>query len=99
MKSFTPKVDKKRRLVLTRIYAGVKGSNVYLYKIHRINKLDQIDKRFKPLFAFGSDDFKNIEHFQHSQTGEIVKVPKTTFKSVFGVADKNNPVEIWSKQK
>jgi len=35
-KSFTPKVDLKRRLVLTRFYAGIKDSNSFSNQITRI---------------------------------------------------------------
>ena len=37
-KSFTPRVDTKRRLVMTRWYAGVRGENSFCYMIHRITK-------------------------------------------------------------
>ena len=47
-KTFTPRVDTKRRLVMTRFYAGV-GNNSFCYVIHRITKKNTIDKRFKYL--------------------------------------------------
>ena len=96
-KSFSPKVDSKRRLVLTRIYTGVNGSNSFCYLINRINKQGNVDKRFKPLFSYGTEDFDSVSEFQHSGTGEVVKVFKKPFKSVFGVKDKNNPIVVWEK--
>jgi hypothetical protein len=95
-KSFTPKVDKTRRLVLTRFYTGVKGSNNFCYQIAKINKKGTLDKKFKPLYSFGTDDFSSISDFQHSGNGEKVKVFKKPFKSVFGVKDKSNPERVWS---
>ncbi len=96
-KKFFPKVDEKRRLVLTRFYTGVNGSNSFCYQVVRINKKGDIDKRFKPLFAFGTDDFSSITGFHHWGNGELVKVYKKPFKTVFGVADKSNPVAIWNE--
>jgi hypothetical protein len=98
-KSFTPKVDQKRRLVITRFYTGVKESNLFCYQITRINKLGLVDKRFKPLYAYGTDDFDGVKNFLHSGTGEPVKVAKKPFKSVFGVKEKNNPITIWNSLK
>jgi hypothetical protein len=96
-KSFSPKVDVKRRLVLTRYYTGVKGSNSFCYQINRITKQGSVDKRFKPLFAYGTDDFEGVSQFHHSGTGEEVRVFKKPFKSVFGVKEKNNPMSVWRK--
>ena len=45
-KTFTPRVDIKRRLVMTRFYAGVNKSNSFCYMIHRITKKGKIDKGF-----------------------------------------------------
>lgn len=95
-KSFSPKVDSKRRLVLTRIYTGVNGSNSFCYLINRITKQGTIDKRYKTLFSYGTDDFDSVSQFCHSGTGEEVKVFKKPFKSVFGVKDKSNPVRVWT---
>ena len=36
-KSFTPKVDTKRRLVMTRFYAGIRDSNNFCYQINRVS--------------------------------------------------------------
>lgn len=94
-KTFSPKVDTKRRLVMTRVYAGVGGSNSFMYVIDRINKKGEKDKRFKSLYAFGTDDFKSVKSFSHSKTGKEVKVFKSPFKSVFKVKEKNNPVSVW----
>ncbi len=94
-KSFTPKVDQKRRLVLTRFYAGVGDSGQFCYQINRINKAGEIDKKFKALYAFGTDEFQSVKEFQHSSTGQPVKVFKKPFKSVFGVKEKNDPKKIW----
>ena len=98
-KSFTPKVDQKRRLVLTRFYTGVKQSNSFCYQITRITKAGSVDKRFKPLYAYGTDDFDSVKSFQHSSTGESVKVFKKPFKSVFGVKEKNDPTIVWKSIK
>ena len=98
-KSFTPKVDQKRRLVLTRFYTGVKQSNSFCYQITRITKTGSVDKRFKALYAYGTDDFDSVKSFQHSSTGEPVKVFKKPFKSVFGVKEKNNPTIVWNSIK
>ena len=94
-KSFTPKVDTKRRLVMTRFHAGIRDSNNFCYQINRITKTGTVDKRFKPLFAFGTDDITSVKEFKHSLTGEPVKVFRKPFKSVFGVKEKNNPVVVW----
>jgi hypothetical protein len=94
-KSFSPKVDSKRRLVLTRIYTGVNGSNSFCYQINHITKQSRLDKRFKTLFSYGTDDFDSVLQFYHSGTGEEVRVFKKPFKSIFGVKDKMNPVAVW----
>ncbi len=98
-KSFTPKVDQKRRLVLTRFYTGVKQSNSFCYQITRITKTGSVDKKFKPLYAYGTDDFTTVKDFQHSSTGDKVKVFKKPFKSVFGVREKNDPTIVWDSIK
>lgn len=94
-KSFSPKVDSKRRLVLTRIYTGVNGSNSFCYQINRITKSGLVDKKFKTLFSYGTDDFDSVSNFYHSSTGEEIKVFKKPFKSVFGIKEKINPVTVW----
>ena len=94
-KTFTPKVDTKRRLVMTRFYTGVKDSNSFCYVINRINKKGEKDKKFKSLYSFGTDDFKSVNKFSHSLTGKEVKVYKSPFKSVFKVKEKGDPVSIW----
>ena len=75
-KSFTPKADVKRRLVLIRFYIGINGSNGFYYRINKITKKGSIDKRFKHLYAIGSDDFDSIEDFKASTSGEVVRVFK-----------------------
>ena len=95
-KSFTPKVDQKRRLVLTRFYTGVKESNSFCYQITRITKSGAVDKRFKPLYSYATDDFDDVKSFSHSSTGEPVKVFKKPFRSVFGVKEKNDPKSVWN---
>lgn len=96
-KSFSPKVDEKRRLVLTRFYTGVKDSNSFCYQITKITKVGTLDKKFKPLYAFGTDDFNSVKLFSHSGNGQPVKVFRKPFKSVFGVEKKNDPVSVWRK--
>ncbi len=84
---------------MTRIYTGVNGANSFCYLINRITKQSRIDKRFKTLFSYGTDDIDSISQFLHSGTGQEVKVIKSRFKSVFGVKEKNNPVEVWKAKK
>lgn len=96
-KSFSPKVDVKRRLVLTRFYTGVKNSNSFCYQITRITKNGTVDRKHKPLYAYGTDDFDSVKEFHHSGTGEKVRVFKKPFKSVFGVSEKNDPMIVWRK--
>jgi hypothetical protein len=99
-KSFSPKADVKRRLVITRFHAGTsKDVNQFCYQINRITKQGTVDKRFKSLYAFGTDDFDTVKEFKHSGNGEVIKVFKKPFKSVFGVEEKNNPEKIWKKTK
>jgi hypothetical protein len=98
-KTFSPKVDQKRRLVLTRFYTGVKESNSFCYQIAKITKTGTLDKKFKPLYAFGTDDFDSVKTFSHSSTGEPVKVFKKPFKSVFGVKEKNDAKSVWNSIK
>ncbi len=62
-KQFTPRVDKDKRLVITRFYAGIKGNNTFCYTVSRINKKGELDKKFKPLYAFGTDDFSSVKTF------------------------------------
>ena len=95
-KSFTPRVDTKRRLVMTRWYAGVRGENSFCYMIHRITKKNTIDKRFKCLYAYGTDDYSSIKEFHHAVTGDPVRVFKSSFKGVFKIKNKLNPIEIWN---
>lgn len=94
-KSFTPKVDKRRRLVLTRFYTGVGDANSFCYRVNRITKSGTVDKRFKSLFAFGTDDFSSVKEFKHSIDGRPVRVYKKPFKSVFGVKEKSDPKMVW----
>jgi hypothetical protein len=94
-KSFSPKVDSKRRLVLTRFYTGIRGENSFCYLIYRITKKNTIDKRFKYLFAYGDDNYGSVTEFHHAQSGEVVRVFKSSFKSVFKITDKLNVLEIW----
>ena len=95
-KSFAPKVDTKRRLVLTRFYTGINGENSYCYLIHRITKKNTIDKRFKYLYSYGDDNYGSVTEFHHAQSGEVVRVFKSSFKSVFKITDKLNVLEIWN---
>ena len=95
-KSFNPKIDTKRRLVLTRFYTGVKGEPSFCYLNHRITKKNTIDKRFKYLFAYGDDNYGSVTEFHHAQSGEVVRVFKSSFKSVFKIKDKLDVLEIWN---
>ena len=99
-KSFSPKADIKRRFVMTRFHSGVSSDiNQFCYQIIRITKQGTVDKKFKPLFAYGTDEFESIKEFKHSGNGDIVKVYKKPFKSIFGVDEKNNPEKVWKKIK
>ena len=95
-KSFAPRVDTKRRLVLTRYYTGIRGENSFCYLIYRITKKGTVDKRFKHLYAYGDDNYGSITEFHHAQSGEVVRVFRSSFKSVFKIKDKLNIVEIWN---
>ena len=94
-KSFAPKVDTKRRLVLTRFYTGINGENSFCYLIYRITKKGTVDKRFKYLFAYGDDNYGSVTEFHHAQSGEVVRVFRSSFKSVFKIKDKLDIIEIW----
>tara|TARA_R110000868_G_scaffold14135_1_gene66022 strand:- start:54 stop:377 length:324 start_codon:yes stop_codon:yes gene_type:complete len=94
-KSFTPRVDTKRRLVMTRFYAGVNNSNSFCYMIHRITKKGTIDKKFKFLYCFGTDDYSKVKEFHHANTGELMRTYKTSFKGVFKVKDKFDVLTLW----
>ena len=96
-KTFTPRVDTKRRLVMTRFYAGVRNENSFCYVIHRITKKNTIDKRFKYLYCYSDDDYTNVKEFNHSLTGEPYRIYKSSFKGIFKLKDKNNPVNIWKR--
>jgi hypothetical protein len=105
-KKFTPRVDKQKRLVITRFYAGINGNNTFCYTVSRINKKGELDKKFKPLYAFGTDDFSSVKTFMKQTTGEPVRVVKRPFKvvlssrsSLFGIEDKSDAKEVWNKVK
>jgi len=97
-KSFTPRVDTKRRLVMTRFYAGVRNENFFCYVIHRITKKGTIDKKFKYLYCYSDDDYSNVKEFYHALTGEPYRTYKSSFKGVFKIKNKLNPIEIWNKK-
>ena len=44
----------------------------------------------------GDDDYKSVTEFHHAQTGDPVRVFKSSFKSVFKITDKLNIIEIWN---
>jgi hypothetical protein len=94
-KRFTPRVDVKRRLIMTRFYVGVDGSNSFCYVIHRITKKDTIDKRFKYLYCYSDDDYSNVKEFNHSLTGEPYRIYKSSFKSVPKLKGRLNLLYIW----
>ena len=97
-KSFTPRVDTKRRLVMTRFYAGVRNENLFCYTIHRITKKNTIDKKFKYLYCFSDDDYSNVKDFYNAQSGDPQRVFKSSFKSIFKIKDKLNPINIWNNK-
>jgi hypothetical protein len=94
-KTFTPRVDIKRRLVMTRFYAGVNKSNSFCYMIHRITKKGKIDKRYKFLYCFGTDDYSKIKDFFNANTGELTRTYKSSFKGVFKIKNKFDVLTIW----
>ena len=94
-KTFTPRVDIKRRLVMTRFYAGIRNENSFCYIIHRITKKNTIDKKFKYLYCFSDDDYTTVKEFNHSLTGEPYRIYKSSFKGVFKLKDKLQPLLIW----
>jgi len=94
-KSFTPRVDTKRRLVMTRFYSGVNNTNSFCYVIHRITKKGTIDKKFKYLYCFGTDDYSEVKEFHNANTGELIRTYKTSFKGVFKVKDKFDVLTLW----
>lgn len=96
-KTFTPRVDKKRRLVMTRFYAGVNKSNSFCYMIHRITKKGKIDKRYKFLYCFGTDDYSKVKEFHNANTGEVIRTYKSAFKGVFKVKDKSDVLTVWKR--
>jgi len=98
-KKFTPKVDREKRLVITRFYSGVNGNNAFCYNVSRINMKGELDKRFKPLYAFGTDEFSSVKTFMNQSTGQPVRVVKKPFKVVYGIEDKANAKEVWDKVK
>ena len=65
--------------------------------IYKITKKNTIDKRFKSLFAYGTDEFSSVSNFSNTRTGKPTRVFKTTFKSVFGTANSVDPIEVWNK--
>ena len=94
-KTFTPRVDIKRRLVMTRFYVGIRNENTFCYVIHRITKKNTIDKKFKYLYCFSDDDYTTVKEFNHSLTGEPYRIYKSSFKGVFKLKDKLQPLLIW----
>jgi hypothetical protein len=84
---------------MTRFYTGVNGANSFCYQIVRITKNGFIDKRFKPLYCFATDDFSTVGEFHHWGSGEVVRVYKKPFKTVYGVSDRSNPIAIWEESK
>ena len=94
-KRFTPRVDVKRRLVMTRFYAGVRNENKFCCVIHRITKKNTIDKRFKYLYCYSDDDYSNVKEFNHSLTGEPYRIYKSSFKSVPKLKGRLNLLYIW----
>jgi len=84
---------------MTRFYAGVNNSNSFCYMIHHITKKGAIDKRFKFLYCFGSDDYSKVKEFHHANTGESTRTYKSAFKGVFKLRDKSNVISIWEHSK
>lgn len=96
-KTFTPRVDIKRRLVMTRFYAGVNNCNSFCYMIHRITKKGTVDKRYKFLYCFSTDDYSKVKEFHNANTGEATRVYKTSFKGVFKIKNKCDVITIWKR--
>ena len=96
-KTFSPKADINRRLVLTRYYCGVKGNNSFMYQIHKITLSETIHFNFKHLYAISNDEWDTVTQFYHSKTGEPVRVFKSAFKSVYGCDNKLDVVSVWQR--
>ena len=109
-KTFSPIVDTKRRLVMSRFYTGVNshiimdgevvpkrinGANSFCYVIHHITKKGSIDKRYKYLYSFGTDDYSKVKEFYNANTGEPTRIFKSSFKGVFKLKSKFSIISIW----
>lgn len=81
---------------MTRFYAGVNKSNSFCYMIHRITKKGTVDKRYKFLYCFATDDYSKVKEFHNANTGEPTRVYKTSFKGVFKIKDKFDILTIWN---
>jgi hypothetical protein len=91
---FIPRVDPKRRLVVTRFNSGIgRDGELFCYQVWKISKGGKLDKKFKPLYSFGGSDFGDIKQFKHSGSGEVVKVMKTPLKPFR--TNLNDPVDIY----
>ena len=92
---FAPKIDKVRRLVLTRFYCGMNGNDLFMYQIHKINSDNMVDQFFSHLYALGTHNIDSVGSYYHSKTGEPVEVFKMDFKHVNGCDDLQNVEKIW----
>ena len=94
-KPFTPKIDKVRRLVLTRFYCGMNGGDLFMYQIHKINSDNMVDKFFTHLYALGTHQMDSVGSYHHAKTGEPVEVFKMDFQHVCGCDGLQNVEKIW----
>ena len=44
---------------------------------------------------FLQQDYSNVKEFHHALTGEPYRIYKSSFKGIFKLKDKLNPVNIW----
>ena len=82
---------------MTRFYAGVNNSNSFCYMIHRITKKGTVDKRYKFLYCFATDDYSKVKEFHNANTGEPTRIYKSSFKGVFKIKDKFDILTIWKR--
>ena len=71
------------------------GNSPQSSKYAYVTLISGIDKRFKYLYCYSDDDYTNVKEFNHALTGEPYRIYKSSFKGIFKLKDKLNPVNIW----
>ena len=79
---------------LTKVYRTDEVESTALNEVSFEIQKGELDKKFKPLYAFGTDDFSSVKTFMKQTTGEPVRVVKRPFKVVFGIEDKSDAKEV-----